>query len=104
MEKFSLQECSPTDQQAFKDGLKELLDKLSLNLVINIIKVPVGIKLEDGSVKNVFADEPTIILQKKVVIPDTSEPEASKITDVEATPTVSPFVAQPNTDEPNTTN
>jgi hypothetical protein len=98
MEKFSLQEASVTDQQSFKDGLKELLDKLELNLVINIIKVPVGIKLEDGSVKNVFADEPTIILQKKVAIPDTSEPEASKVVDVEATPTISPFVKQAPTE------
>jgi hypothetical protein len=96
MDKFSLQDASVTDQQAFKDGLKELLDKLSLNLVINIIKTPVGIKMEDGSVKNVFADEPTIILQKKVAIPDTSEPEAPKITDVKAEPTISPFVPQPN--------
>ena len=101
MEKFSLEEASLTDQQAFKDGLKELLDKLELNLVINIIKTPVGIKMEDGSVKNVFTDEPTIILQKKVAIPDTSEPEAPKITDVKAEPTISPFVAQPETpDDP----
>jgi hypothetical protein len=99
MNKFSLQECSPTDQQAFKDGLKELLDKLSLNFTVNIIKVSVGIKLEDGTVKNVFADEPTILLQKKVEVPDTSEPEAPKITDVKAEPTISPYSKQPPTDE-----
>lgn len=102
MEKFELKEASLTDQQAFKDGLKELLDKLSLNLVINIIKTPIGVKLEDGTSKNVFADEPTIILQKKVAIPDTSEPETPKVTDVEAEPTISPYSKQPPTDENNT--
>jgi hypothetical protein len=34
--------------------------------------------------------------------PDTSEPEAPKITDVKAEPTVSPFVPQAPTDENNT--
>lgn len=98
-EKFNLVDCSTEDQLAFKQGLEELLNKLSLNLVVNIIKVPVGIKLEDGTTKNVFADEPTILLQKKVAIPDTTEPEAPKITDVKAEPTISPFVPQAPTDE-----
>ena len=42
--KFELKEALPEDQLAFKQGLEELLNKLSLNLVINIMKVPVGIK------------------------------------------------------------
>ena len=107
--KFELKEALIEDQQAFKQGLDELLTKLSLVFNVNIIKVPVGIKMEDGSVKNVFADEPTIILQKKVEV---IEPEASKITDVEATevhpidpanvdstPIISPYIAQAPTDE-----
>jgi hypothetical protein len=98
--KYDLKDSSIEDQKAFKQGLEELLTKLSLNLSVNIIKVPISIKLEDGTIKNVFADEPTILLQKKVEI---AEPEAPKITDVEATPTISPFVAQPNSDETNTT-
>ena len=101
MSKINLVEATNEDQQAFKQGLEELLTKLSLTFNVNIIKVPVGIKMEDGSVKNVFADEPTIILQKKVEV---AEPKAPKVVDVEATPTVSPFVAQPNTDEPKTEN
>jgi len=98
MNKFSLTDCSQEDQLAFKTGLEELLNKLSLTFTVNIIKTPIGVKLEDGTTKNVFADEPTIILQKKVAIPDTSEPEV-KVTDVEAEPTISPFVPQPPTDE-----
>ncbi len=96
MNNFTLKEASATDQQLFKDGLKDLLDKLELNLSVNIIKSAVGIKLEDGTIKNVFADEPTFLLQKKVAIPDTSEP---KITDVKAEPTISPYSKQPPTDE-----
>lgn len=99
MNKFNLTDCSQEDQLAFKQGLEELLNKLSLNLSVNIIKSAVGIKLEDGTIKNVFADEPTFLLQKKVAIPDTSEPEAPKITDVKTEPTISPLVGQPNTDE-----
>jgi hypothetical protein len=93
--KTNLVEATQSDQDAFKKGLEELLNKLSLKLTLNIVKSAVGVKLEDGSVKNVFADGPTIILQKKVEVPDTTEPEAPKITDVKAEPTISPFVPQP---------
>jgi hypothetical protein len=109
---IKLEEATTEDQLAFKTGLEKLLKDLSLNLTVNIVKVPIGVKLEDGSVKNVFADEPSFLLQKKVEVPDTSEPEAPKITDVEetdmtdknpelssTTPTISPFISQPNTDE-----
>jgi hypothetical protein len=111
--KFELKEALPEDQIAFKQGLEELLTKLTLVFNVNIIKVPVGIKMEDGSIKNVFADEPTIILQKKVEV---VEPETPKITDIKATevhpidpatvdstPTISPYIGQPNTDENNST-
>ena len=100
---IKLTDCSTEDQTAFKTGLEKLLNDLSLNLVVNIVKVPVGIKMEDGSVKNVFADEPSFLLQKKVEVPDTSEPETPKVTDVKAEPTISPFVKQAPTDENNNT-
>jgi len=103
MEKFSLQETSVTDQQAFKKGVEEVCDKLSLTFSVMINKVSLNVKNEDGTSKNVFVDEPMLLLQKKVAIPDTSEPEAPKITDVEATPvaepTISPFVGQAPTYE-----
>ena len=94
--KFELREASIEDQKAFGEGLNKLLNELSLALSLTINKVAVSIKLENGTTKNVFADEPTIILQKKVAIPDISEPEAPKITDVKAEPTISPFVPQPD--------
>jgi hypothetical protein len=96
---IKLTEATIEDQTAFKIGLEKLLNELSINLVVNIVKVPVGIKMEDGSIKNVFADEPSFLLQKKVAISDTSEPEAPKVTDVKAEPTISPFVPQAPTDE-----
>ena len=50
---------------------------------------------------NVFGLKLTPFLQdtKFIPKPDTSEPEAPKITDVEAEPTISPFVPQAPTDE-----
>jgi hypothetical protein len=95
----NLVEATQEDQNAFKKGLEELLATLSLQLSLSIVATPIGIKTQTGENKVAFANEPTIILQKKVEVPDTSEPEAPKITDVKAEPTISPFVPQPNTDE-----
>ena len=100
----NLVEATQEDQNAFKKGLEELLTTLSLQLSLSIVATPIGIKTPTGENKVAFANEPTIILQKKVETPDTSEPEAPKVTDVKAEPTVSPFVAQPNTDENKTEN
>jgi hypothetical protein len=99
---ITLKEATTSDQEAFKKGLEELLTNLSLQLSLSIVATPIGIKTPTGENKVAFANEPTIILQKKVAIPDTSEPEV-KVTDVKAEPTISPFVPQPN-DNPETTN
>jgi hypothetical protein len=94
--KFVLKDATVEDQKAFGEGLNELCNKLGLTFNIGIVKQVLNVKGEDGKNKSVFVDEPTVLLQKKVTIPDTSEP---KITDVKAEPTISPFISQPNTDE-----
>lgn len=98
--KYKLEDASNEELEVFKKEMDELLAKLSLNLSLVINKKGISIKLENGTVENIFIDQPTLVIQKKVEIPDTSEPEAPKITEVEAT--VSPFIPQPNTDETNT--
>jgi hypothetical protein len=102
MNNFKLVDSSVQDQIDFKKGVEELCDKLSLSFSIMINKVSLNVKNEDGTSKNVFVDEPMLLLQKKVAIPDTSEPETPKVVNVEATPTVSPFVPQaPTNNEEN---
>ena len=94
--KTNLVDATQSDQNAFKKGLEELLTSLSLQLSLSIVTTPIGIKTLTGENKVAFANEPTIILQKKVEV---AEPEAPKITDVKTEPTISPFVPQANTDE-----
>ena len=88
--KYTYSEPSLEDQQAFKAGLEELCNKLSLSFNQGINKVPIVVKDTQGQPKNIFAEEPVILLQKRTevpeeVVPNTSEPEV-KVIDVDATP------------------
>jgi len=66
MENYNLVDASAEDNLAFKQGLEELLSKLSLHLSLIINKKAIGIKLEDGTSENGFIDQPSLLLQKKV--------------------------------------
>jgi hypothetical protein len=63
--KYKLSDASNEEQQKFGEGLNKLLEELSLAFSVVINKVPIIIKLENGQEKNVFADEPSIIIQHK---------------------------------------
>lgn len=88
-QKFKLIDASNEELATFKKEMDKLLVKLSLNLNLVINKKPIAITLDDGRVENVFIDQPVLLIQKKIEISDTSEPETPKITEVEAT--VSPY-------------
>lgn len=65
---IKLSDATIEEEQKFSEGLTKLLEELSLHLSLTINKVPVTIKLEDGSVKNVFSDEPALVIQHKVEV------------------------------------
>lgn len=65
---YKLEDASQEEMQKFKDGMDELLNKLSLNLSLIINKKALSMKMEDGKVDNVFIDQPTLLIQKKVEI------------------------------------
>ena len=97
--KYRIEEASADDQKAFNDGLNKLLAELSLTATLAIVKKGIAVKNEKGETENVFGDQPTLILQKRI-----EEVVAEKTSETETTePTISPFVAQPN-DNPETTN
>lgn len=72
------------------------LKELELQLAAQMLPQNIG--------DNIFGLKLTPFLQdtKFIPKPDTSEPEAPKVTDIKAEPTISPFVPQANTDENNT--
>ena len=80
--KFRVEDATTDDQKAFSEGLNKLLTELSLTFILVVNKLPLNVKNADGTSKNVFVDEPMLLLQKKIEVSDTSEPEAPKITDV----------------------
>jgi len=69
-QEYILEEVSSEDQLAFKNGVDELLEKLSLQLNLIINKRPITIKQEDGTSVVTFTDEPSLVLQKKVIVPE----------------------------------
>jgi hypothetical protein len=75
----------------------DLLKELELDIQAQVIAMDTG--------NNIFGVKVIPFLKdlKFIPKPDTSEPEAPKITDVKAEPTISPFIPQPN-DNPETTN
>jgi len=78
----------------------EQIKKFEFTLSAQVIPTNIGNDVFGFKVVPFLAD--TKYSKKEEPKVETTEAEAPKITDVEATPTVSPFVAQPNTDENNT--
>ena len=65
---IKLTDASQEESKKFSEGLTKLLNELSLALSLTINKIPVTIKLENGQVKNVFTDEPSLIIQHKMEV------------------------------------
>lgn len=84
--KFRLEDCSKEEMQEFKEGMDELLNKLSLKLSLVINKKGMQIKLDNGKVETAFIDQPTLLVQKKI-----EEVEAEVVTPIE-----SPYNDEPN--------
>lgn len=80
-QKYILQDATIEDQELFKNGLNELLDKNSLALSLTINKRPITVKLEDGNSVVTFTDEPSIIIQKKVIVPEVEKDVKSPLSD-----------------------
>jgi hypothetical protein len=65
---YKLVDASAEDLAAFKEGVDKLLEELSLNLSLTINKQPLTVKLEDGSSQMAFADQPSMVVQKRIEI------------------------------------
>ena len=78
------------DIQERSQKVIDLLKELELEIQAQVIAMDTG--------DNIFGIKVIPFLKdlKYIPKPDTAEPEAPKVVDVEATPTVSPFVPQPN--------
>lgn len=66
MNKFRLEDADKETQEAFAQGFKELLDKLSVVATLAIVKKGMNFKMENGKDEVGFFDQPTLLLQKKI--------------------------------------
>jgi hypothetical protein len=64
--KFKLSDPSVEEVDEFKKKVEEVLKKLSLVLNLEVVKVPVSNKLENGQVNVGFMDIAQMKLQKRV--------------------------------------
>lgn len=69
--KYIFSDPSPEEVSEFKKTLDESANKLSLNVNLEVIKVPVLNKLENGQVMVGFMDVAQMKLQKKIEIVET---------------------------------
>lgn len=67
--KFRLIDASDEENKKFAEAFSALLKTFpDLQITTNIVKKMITMKMEDGSMQQLFMDSPTLLIQKKVEI------------------------------------
>lgn len=70
--KYKLVDASPEENQKFADAFSALLKSFpDLNVITNIVKKSINVKMDNGQTEIVFFDSPTLLIQKKVEVLET---------------------------------